>query len=96
MQCCSASQIGSPTVVAPAVDVASTSWPDSSVVVDATVDAVLDATVLDATALDATVLDEAVVDAGTELAALVAPSSEPHEEKRTTIATRPMGIRRMS
>jgi len=70
------------------VDLASTSWPDSAVVVDATVDAVLDDTVLDEEA--------AAVATVAELGALVAPSSEPHEEKRTTIATRPMGIRRMT
>jgi hypothetical protein len=83
MQCCCASQIGSPTVVAPAVDVALTSWPGGSVVDEAIVD---------------TVLDEAAaaVDAAAELGALVGSSSEPHDAKRMTIASRPTRwIRRM-
>jgi hypothetical protein len=81
MQCCSASQIGSPTVVAPAVDVALTSWPGGSVV-EGTVDTVLD--------------EAAAVDAASELGALVGSSSEPHDEKRMTIASRPTRwIRRM-
>jgi len=74
-------------VVAPGVDVALTAWPNGCVVVEAVVDTVLD-----------TVLDEAAaaVDAAAELGALVGSSSEPHDEKRMTIASRPTRwIRRM-
>ena len=87
MQCCSASQIGSPTVVPSGVDVALTAWPKGCAVVEAAVDVVLD-----------TVLDKApaAVDAAAELGALGGSSSEPHDEERMTIASRPTRwIRRM-